>query len=109
RRQNPQTSNWLQYGNTYLDTDAIELYVENEKIELTSTEYTLIELFYQNPNRVYSRQEILRHITDEDEYVVDRSVYVHVKNLRLKMAEAGKLIKTHRGIGYGLNRNLAKV
>jgi len=109
RRQNPQTSNWLQYGNTYLDTDAKELYVENEKIELTSTEYTLIELFYQNPKRVYSRQEILRHITDEDEYVFDRTVDVHVKNLRLKMAEAGKLIKTHRGIGYGLNRNLAKV
>src|SRR6056297_3846294 len=54
RRQNPQKANWLQYGDTYLDTDAKELYVEDEKIELTSTEYTLIELFFKSPKRVYT-------------------------------------------------------
>ena len=106
RRQNPQKANWLQYGNTYLDTDGKELYVDDEKVELTSTEYTLIKLFYQNPKRVYTRQEILEHITEDDQYVFDRTVDVHVKNLRLKMGEAGKIIKTYRGIGYGLNRDL---
>lgn len=109
RRQNPQKANWLQYGDTYLDTDAKELYVKNEKIELTSTEYTLIELFYKNPKRVYTRQEILEHITEEDHFVFDRTVDVHVKNLRLKMGDAGEVIKTYRGIGYGLNREIVKV
>lgn len=109
RRQNPQKAKWLQYGNTFLDTDAKELYVEEEKVGLTSTEYTLIELFFQNPRRVYSRQDILKHITDEDRYVFDRTVDVHIKNLRLKMGDAGKLIKTYRGIGYGLNRDLVNV
>lgn len=109
RRQNPQKANWLQYGDTYLDTDAKELYVDNEKIELTSTEYTLIELFYKNPKRVYTRQEILEHITEEDHFVFDRTVDVHVKNLRLKMGDAGEVIKTYRGIGYGLNREIVKV
>ncbi|MDX1617637.1 MAG: response regulator transcription factor [Balneolaceae bacterium] len=109
RRQNPQNANWLQYGSTYLDTDAKELYIEDEKIDLTSTEYTLIELFYQNPKRVFSRQEILEHITEEDQFVFDRTVDVHVKNLRLKMGKAGKIIKTYRGIGYGLNRDLVGV
>src|SRR6056297_4060688 len=66
RRQNPQKANWLQYGETYLDTDAKELYVEDEKIELTSTEYTLIELFFKSPKQVFSRQQILEHITEED-------------------------------------------
>ncbi|TYP93318.1 two-component system, OmpR family, phosphate regulon response regulator PhoB [Fodinibius salinus] len=109
RRQNPQTANWLQYGDTYLDTDAKQLYVDNEEVELTSTEYTLIELLYQNPKRVYTRQEILEHITEEDQFVFDRTVDVHVKNLRLKMGDAGEVIKTYRGIGYGLNREIVKV
>jgi two-component system phosphate regulon response regulator PhoB len=109
RRQNPQTANWLQYADTYLDTDAKELFVSDEKVELTSTEYTLIELFYKNPKRVYTRQEILKHITEEDRFVFDRTVDVHIKNLRLKMEDSGDLIKTFRGIGYGLNREIVKV
>ena len=109
RRQDPQKAKWLQYANTYLDTDAKELYVDDNKVELTSTEYSLIELFFKNPKRVYSRQEILRYITEEDKYVFDRTVDVHIKNLRLKMGDAGKLIKTYRGIGYGLNRDIVKV
>ena len=109
RRQNPQKANWLQYGDVYLDTDAKELYVDEEKVELTSTEYTLIELFFKNPKQVFSRQQILKHITEDDRYVFDRTVDVHVKNLRLKMGDAGDIIKTYRGIGYGLNRDLVKV
>lgn len=109
RRQNPQKANWMQYGDAYLDTEAKELYVDRDKVELTSTEYTLIELFFKNPKRVYSRQEILEHITEQDKFVFDRTVDVHIKNLRLKMGEAGELIKTYRGIGYGLNRDLVKV
>ena len=109
RRQNPQKANWLQYANTYLDTDAKELFVDDKKVELTSTEYTLIELFFKSPKQVFSRQQILEHITEEDHFVFDRTVDVHVKNLRLKMGDAGKIIKTYRGIGYGLNRDLVKV
>lgn len=109
RRQNPQKANWLQYGDVYLDTDAKELFVENEKVELTSTEYALIELFFKSPKQVFSRQQILEHITEEDHFVFDRTVDVHVKNLRLKMGDASDIIKTYRGIGYGLNRDLVKV
>src|SRR5699024_2790157 len=106
RRRQPQNANWLQYGNAFLDTDGKELYVNNEKIQLTSTEYNLIELLFKNPKQVFSRQQILEHITEEDQFVFDRTVDVHIKNLRLKMGNAGKLIKTYRGIGYGINRDL---
>lgn len=109
RRQNPQKANWLQYGETYLDTDAHELYVNDEKVDLTSTEYTLVQLFFKNPKRVYTRQEILKHITSEERFVFDRTVDVHIKNLRLKMGDAGEIIKTYRGIGYGLNREIVNV
>ncbi len=109
RRQNPQNANWLQYDDVYLDTDGKELYVNDEKIELTSTEYRLIALLFKSPKQVFSRQQILEHITEEDRFVFDRTVDVHVKNLRLKMGDAGEIIKTYRGIGYGVNREIAKV
>lgn len=106
RRRDPQKANWLNYGNVYLDTQAKEVYKKEQQIELTSTEYTLLALFFQNPKRVYSRQEILEHISGEDKYVFDRTVDVHIKNLRLKLDEESDVIKTYRGIGYGLNREL---
>ena len=108
RRRRPDSSQWLHYGNVYMDTEAKEVYVENEKIELTSTEYYLLELFFRNPKIVYSRQEILEHISGEDKFVFDRTVDVHIKNLRLKLNEGGDIIKTYRGMGYGLNRDIAE-
>ncbi|MGF1668846.1 MAG: response regulator transcription factor [Balneolaceae bacterium] len=104
RRQNPQKSNWLQYGDLYLDVDGKELFNKDKRIELTSTEFTLLKLFFQNPKRVFSRQAILEHIGDDDKFVFDRTVDVHIKNLRLKLNDASDIIKTYRGLGYGLNR-----
>ena len=109
RRQQPQNSKWIQYADLLLDINGKGLYQKKERIELTSTEYSLIELFFQNPKRVYSRQEILAHIGGDDKFVFDRTVDVHVKNLRLKLGESSDLIKTYRGIGYGMNRDIIPV
>lgn len=106
RRQQPQNSKWVQYGDLYLDTVGKDLYHKDERVDLTSTEYALAELFFKNPKMVYSRQQILEHIGDDDKFVFDRTVDVHVKNLRLKMGESSDVIKTYRGLGYGLNRDL---
>lgn len=105
RRQSPDKANWLQYDRVYLDTDSKEMYINEIKVDLTHTEYVIAELFFQHPKLVYSRQEILEHITDEDKFIFDRTVDVHIKNLRIKMKEEGKLIKTYRGVGYGFNRD----
>jgi len=106
RRQQPQHSKWIQYGDLYLDTVGKDLYKKEERIDLTSTEYALAELFFKNPKMVYSRQQILEHIGDDDKIVFDRTVDVHVKNLRLKMGDSSDVIKTYRGLGYGLNRDI---
>ncbi|MCC5942451.1 MAG: response regulator transcription factor [Balneolaceae bacterium] len=106
RRQQPQNSKWIQHNDLLLDINGKDLYFKETRIDLTSTEYALIELFFQNPKRVYSRQEILEHIGGDDKFVFDRTVDVHIKNLRLKLGEASDMIKTYRGIGYGMNRDL---
>jgi two-component system phosphate regulon response regulator PhoB len=104
RRMNPESVSWLQYGKVYLDTEKKEMYIEEEKVDLTRTEYIIAELFFQHPKLVYSRHEILKHISDEDKFVFDRTVDVHIKNLRIKMGDYGELIKTYRVVGYGFNR-----
>lgn len=106
RRQQPQNSKWIQHGDLLLDLNGKELYINEKSVDLTSTEYTLIKLFFQNPKRVFNRQEILEHIGGEDKFVFDRTVDVHIKNLRLKLGDSADMIKTYRGIGYGLNRDL---
>lgn len=105
RRQQPQNSKWIQHGDLLLDINGKDLYKNKNRIELTSTEYTLTELFFRNPKRVYSRQEILERIGGDDKFVFDRTVDVHIKNLRLKLGTSSDLIKTYRGIGYGMNRD----
>jgi len=104
RRVSPEKTHWLQYDHVYLDVDSKQMFINDELIDLTHTEYIIAELFFQHPKIVYSRQDILVHITDEEKYIFDRTVDVHIKNLRLKMKDEGKLIKTYRGVGYGFNR-----
>lgn len=104
RRRSPEKSNWIQYDKVYVDLDSREMYINEELIDLTHTEYTIAEMIFQNPKLVYSRQQILEKISDEEKFVFDRTVDVHVKNLRLKMGDEGKLIKTYRGVGYGFNK-----
>jgi DNA-binding response OmpR family regulator len=108
RRRKPAQSNWLHFGDVYMDRKAKEVYVKKQKLELTATEFQLLQIFFENPTRVYSRVEILEQISDEDKYVFDRTVDVHIKNLRLKLKDSGDLIKTYRGMGYGLNRDLVR-
>lgn len=106
RRQPPQASSWHQYGDLYLDTDASVLYHKTRPVDLTSTEYAIIELLFRNPKRIYNRQQILEYIPGSQREVFDRTVDVHIKNLRLKLGESGTFIKTYRGLGYGINREL---
>jgi DNA-binding response OmpR family regulator len=107
RRRPREKSSWIAYRGVYIKPESMEVWLNGEKIELTHTEFKLLRLFFENPKRVYTRQEILEYVTDEEKYVFDRTVDVHIKNLRLKLREEGELVKTYRGMGYGLNKELA--
>lgn len=107
RRRPREKGSWISFRGVYITPKSMEAWLNGEKIELTNTEFKLLKLFFENPKRVYSRQDILEYISDEEKYVFDRTVDVHIKNLRLKLREEGDLIKTYRGMGYGLNKELA--
>ncbi len=83
-----------------IDTNKFEVYVEDKKIDLTSTEFNLLKFLTKRIGWVYSRNQILDHLWGNDKIVIDRTVDVHIKNLREKLGPAGKFIKNIRSVGY---------
>jgi DNA-binding response OmpR family regulator len=87
-------------GILQLDPAAFTVTVRGERVELTSTEFRLLRTLLEGKGRAFSRDKLLDHLWGNDKYVVDRTIDVHVKNLRDKLGEAGQFIKSIRGVGY---------
>jgi len=71
-------------------------------VDLTLKEYQLLLFLVHNPNRVYTREELLDRVWGQDYFGGTRTVDVHIRRLRAKTEEAGELIETVRGVGYRL-------
>lgn len=77
-----------------------EALLEEEILDLTPTEFKLLQFLAMNRGFVFTRDQIVDAIKGEDYPVTDRSVDVQVVGLRKKLAEYGDYIETVRGIGY---------
>jgi DNA-binding response OmpR family regulator len=75
------------------------------RIELTAKEYSLLEYLATNPGRVLSRAMIIAHVWDQSFGGLHNIVDVYVRHLRRKVDDPfpSKLIRTVRGLGYGLS------
>jgi two-component system phosphate regulon response regulator PhoB/two-component system alkaline phosphatase synthesis response regulator PhoP len=87
-------------GPLAVDLDKFEVTVEGERIELTATEFKILQLLASKPGRVFTRDQILDHLWGDEKAVIDRTVDVHIRNLREKLGPAASLIKNIRGVGY---------
>lgn len=76
--------------------------VDEKAIKLTTTEFKILALLAKRKGWVYSRNKILDYLYGSEKMVMDRTVDVHIRNLRKKLQTAGKYIKNIRGIGYKL-------
>lgn len=90
-----------------LDSNKHLLKNNNKTISIGPTEFKLLNFFMKNPDRVFSRNQILDKIWSNKSDIDDRTVDVHIKRLRdiLKIANQASLIKTIRGIGYRLSKD----
>jgi DNA-binding response OmpR family regulator len=77
-----------------------EVNIGNEKISLTKTEFELLILLAQNPQRIFSREDIIERIWTETPYITERTVDVHITRLRKKLGEKASLISNRSGYGY---------
>ena len=96
-------ANELTIGNISLDLDARNAYVSGKHVELTAKEFDVIEFLMRNPNRVYSRENLLDTIWAYEYRSDIRTVDVHIRRLREKLEEnpaEPKYIMTKWGVGY---------
>jgi two-component system phosphate regulon response regulator PhoB len=77
-----------------------EVTIGTRSIELTMTEFKLLQFLLVNRGRAYTRNELLNAVLGRDSMVVDRNVDVHVATLRKKLGTHGNDILTIRGLGY---------
>jgi DNA-binding response OmpR family regulator len=89
-------------GPLVIDLEKFEVTAGGERIELTATEFKILQLLASRKGRVFNRDQILDHLWGNEKAVIDRTVDVHIRNLREKLGEAAALIKNIRGVGYKL-------
>jgi two-component system response regulator MprA len=103
RRAQPQSGEVLTFAGLRLDTGTREAERDGRRIELTTREYELLELFLRHPRQVLLREQILDRVWG-DAAVESNAIEVHIGRLRDKLEADGeeRLIQTIRGAGYAL-------
>jgi DNA-binding response OmpR family regulator len=97
-----ETLRRIAVGPLVVDLDKFEATVDGSRVELTATEFKILQLLASRKGRVFSRDQILDFLWGQEKAVIDRTIDVHIRNLREKLGAAGSLIRNVRGVGYKL-------
>ena len=94
----------LDYKELSLDLNSKELVVNGNNITLTAQEYKIMELFLKNPGKVFSKNEIYEYAWDDYYMGEDKTIYVHISNIRQKIKKytEQEYIETVWGLGFKL-------
>jgi two-component system response regulator MprA len=92
----------LHFADVTLDPATREAYRGERRLQLTRTEFNLLELFLRNPRQVLTRSQIYERVWGYDFGATSNALWVYVGYLRRKLEEAGepRLLHTVRGVGY---------
>ena len=94
-------SNVVEFETLRLDLNRKECTLDGEEIPMTKKEFEILALFMQNLNTIFSRNDILSRVWDNEVVVVDRTIDVFITRIRKKIGVMGKHIVTRLGYGYG--------
>ncbi len=100
----PADTATVAYEGITLDLNAKTVKLDGQTLMCTRLEFELLSFFLQHPNRVYSREDLLKHCWPQDVHVLDRTVDVNITRLRKKIGRYGEQIKTRVGYGYCFER-----
>lgn len=99
-----QQKSILSYQGLIIDRNMKSCEVDGVNVPLTKKEFDILELFLSSPEIIFSREEILDKVWEEDVLVIDRTIDVNINRLRKKLGEYGKNIITKSGYGYGFKQ-----
>lgn len=89
------------YQGLRIDPNEKICYLDGDKVALTKTEFEILAFFLTRRNRIYSREEIIRHVWADDVVVTNRTIDTNITRLRKKIGHYGNNIETRLGFGYG--------
>ena len=94
----------LQFAGVTLDPATREVHRGDRRLQLTRTEFNLLELFMRNPRQVLTRSQIYERVWGYDFGATSNALWVYIGYLRRKLEEGGepRLLHTVRGVGYAL-------
>ena len=100
----PPQSGLLVYRDWVIDPAARTLTAAGSPVELTAHEFDILELLAAHPAKVFTKQEIFEAVWRQDYFVEDKTINVHISNLRAKLRPTGteSYIQTVWGIGFKL-------
>jgi DNA-binding response OmpR family regulator len=104
-QDNPGAQEQIQVGPLSIDLSKHEVQVDGELVELTLTEFKLLAHLIENPGKIKTRDFLLEEIWEYSDGVFSRTIDTHIQRLRSKLKEAGKYIKTVRGVGYRFEKS----
>lgn len=90
----------LEYKGLTLNIPQKKVSIDGTEVPLTKKEFEILMLFLQNKGRVFSREDILAKVWNDEVYVLDRTIDVNITRLRKKIGKYGKRIVTRLGYGY---------
>ncbi|MGL4369491.1 MAG: response regulator transcription factor [Spirochaetota bacterium] len=97
----PAQDDIIRYKGLELNAANYSLTIDGADIPLTRTEFQILSLFLRNRGKIFSRDNIIDSVKGDNVYVVDRTIDVHIMNLRRKLGPYKEIIKTFSGVGYG--------
>ena len=96
----PHDNSMIVYEGITLNLNTKTVICDGQELVFTKLEFELLSFFLQHPNKVFSREDLLKHCWPHDVMVLDRTVDVNITRLRKKIGRYGKQIKTRVGYGY---------
>lgn len=90
----------IRRGELVIDVACHQVKYAGEPIELTATEFRILQFLSSKPGRVLKRDEIIEAALERNSDVFDRTIDVHITAIRRKLGKGGEMIETVRGFGY---------
>jgi DNA-binding response OmpR family regulator len=104
RRSSPKPRNVLEVADLVLETNSFRTFRSGREIKLSFTEFRLLELLVRNCGRIVPRGAIVEALWSQRREVEENTIDAFIRLLRRKIDDPapGKLIQTHRGVGYSI-------
>jgi two-component system phosphate regulon response regulator PhoB len=93
-------SDLLDFGLLRIEISKCRVQVNDVEINLTSTEFKILQMLSERPGHVFTREQFISNILGEHVFVTGRTIDTHIAGLRKKLGDGSNMIETIRGIGY---------